>query len=602
MKYLIKTLSLKSQAILIVVLIIIIPSIVIGFISANMSTLSTKKSLESYSTRVLGQLCGNIDMYMTDMGILGIKISENSDVQRTLKSNYSSDSTSEYYQNQARMMSFLNGLNFVRTDISGIYLYNTQEIIYYKRGENVFTRPVLTFGKFNLEGQEWFDDLQESNDVMTIVGPGYVRMDNKTDYSVFSVARKVLISNSNESIGYLLINMDINKIESICNNVLLGEGDTIVVFDGNGKVVYSTSLIDKIKIEEFLYKDLKKNPGRLNSVEINGKKMLAFSSDANFSKWSVVQLFDREYVYKNANTYVVMNIIGTLITSLLAIVLLLIVVKRVIRPVSKISESMKYLESGNFGIEVKAEGNDEINQLFLSFNSMSKRLKTLINEVYESKLKARDAHMSALQNQINPHFLYNTLESIHMMAEINGDSTVAKMVSSLGKYFRYCIKGGEIMATLGEELEFVNNYVTVQKIRFLHKFKYFVFTNEDLLCKRIPRLIIQPIIENCIVHGFDSSESGFFIMVSAFSKDDTFYISIADNGMGIDETTMSQISYECEHETPFLQTEKINKIGISNINMRIKTLYGESFGLKVVSIMGVGTEVILSIPVNRLEA
>jgi two-component system sensor histidine kinase YesM len=241
-------------------------------------------------------------------------------------------------------------------------------------------------------------------------------------------------------------------------------------------------------------------------------------------------------------------------------------------------------------------------QLYASFNQMAVRLGDLIHEVSDSNLKAREAQLKALRSQINPHFLYNTLASIQMLAEINEDSEVAKMISSLGKYFRYCTKSDDQFATVREEFGFVEEYITFQRIRLSNDIRFLIFADERVMNMKIPRLSIQPIIENAIIHGKvdkkdrDENESGL-ILLSAQIFNDTMQISIADNGEGIMPEKLKKMN---ERFSVMDSGESIggttDSVGLTNINERIKELFGKEWGLQIFSIYGHGTETILTFP------
>jgi two-component system sensor histidine kinase YesM len=600
--------SLRFQAVTAVILLVAAPTIVIGIFTSHLLASSSERQVASYSDVILNQLCGNIDMYMTDMLSVGVKISNNIDVQNTLKSVALPITDRTYVEYLNRMMSFLDGLSFVRSDISGVYIYNTDEIVYYKHNQNVFVRPKLSLGKFSLTEQRWYTLLEESPDDSVILGPGYVRIANQSPMDVFSLATKVTDPETRRDIGYLLVNMDIAKIDELCTNATIEGENATCILDGNGEVVFSNSNIANRSIESLYDETGGMNYTELRKFSLDDKYYHVMAKKSHFSSWTIMQIYDDAYMNQKANQYNLIHIVGIALGVVLSIAVMLFLIHRVIGPLSAFRSGMSRLELGDFGARLPSERKDEMGQLYDSFNQMAVHLGDLIHEVSDSKLKAREAQLKALRSQINPHFLYNTLASIQMMAEINDDPDVAKMISSLGRYFRYCTKSEEQFATVREEFGFVEEYITFQRIRLSSDIRFLAFVDEGVLDRKIPRLSIQPIIENSIIHGKvdkkerESGESGL-ILLSAQMFDEKMQISIADNGVGVAPAKLKELNAQFVAMKSDEPVEGgTDSVGLANINERIKVLFGKEWGLQIFSIYGYGTETILTFPADGADA
>jgi two-component system sensor histidine kinase YesM len=225
------------------------------------------------------------------------------------------------------------------------------------------------------------------------------------------------------------------------------------------------------------------------------------------------------------------------------------------------------------------------------FNRMIIRVKDLLQEVSLTEKRKQKADMRALQNQINPHFIYNTLESIRMLAESNDDPRVAKLTYLLGLQMRYSIVRSEEAVTIRQELDHVRNYYQLLQIRFPDKFNLNIDVPEKFLQLPVIKLVFQPIVENAVFHGLDQKAGLGTLSITAWSEHGNAVFCVEDDGIGMDEATLRSLNNNLQNGT---ESERFG-IGLRNVNERIRLHYGSSFGLLVESVLGVGTRVTLRI-------
>ena len=237
------------------------------------------------------------------------------------------------------------------------------------------------------------------------------------------------------------------------------------------------------------------------------------------------------------------------------------------------------------------------------FNRMVRKINNLINSVYLAQINEKQTKMDALQIQINPHFLYNTLETIRMLAEINDDSDVAKISETLGRLLRYGVDIFNTQATMKDELEHLRNYIFIQNYRFSNKFEVNIDVDDEILNMPVIKLIIQPIVENAIYYGLEGKNGKSCINIYGIRQDNSIIISIMDNGRGMDEETLERVKrgiYSDEKQE--LKKGKKRSIGLRNVNERIKLKYGVQYGLELESTENIGTCVKINLPVfNQKE-
>ncbi len=263
--------------------------------------------------------------------------------------------------------------------------------------------------------------------------------------------------------------------------------------------------------------------------------------------------------------------------------------KFIVDRIEALTKNAKAIQDGKLEVDVTSDDKDEIGTLIRAFGQMVERIKFLIEEVFESKLNEKNYEMRALQQQINPHFLYNTLSMINFMALESGQNDISKITLSLSDFYRTALNKGNNTCSLGDELKNMNAYLDIQQMMHDYEFELDVVIDEELKDYETPNLILQPIVENAIGHGIDLLEDRKGILsVYATSTDDEIYIMVEDNGVGMDEETMEK-----------MLSQNSKGYGMRNVNQRIKLLYGEDYGLHIESIIGQGTVVTIRLPKRK---
>lgn len=242
---------------------------------------------------------------------------------------------------------------------------------------------------------------------------------------------------------------------------------------------------------------------------------------------------------------------------------------------------------------------DEIGTLYNEYANMLDELNASIKRDYQDKLNVLDAQMKSLEARINSHFLFNTLESINSMAEIDNNEKIATMSLALGNMFRYAIKTPSEIVLLEDEINHMNDYISIQSIRFSNKFTLTLDVPETLYHEKVLKLILQPLVENSFYHGLNYCTTGDNITVQAKKAENILYITVSDNGQGMTEDIMNDLQTKLSEEASFTELGHRNKqgIGLKNIHSRIELYYGKGYGLTIQSQSGNGTSITIRIPV-----
>ena len=272
------------------------------------------------------------------------------------------------------------------------------------------------------------------------------------------------------------------------------------------------------------------------------------------------------------------------------------------RRINLLRNQMHQVSKGDYNIIEKFNGNDEVFELFCDLQTMIREIKELDAQIFTQKLRQeqlinhqQEIKFELLSSQINPHFLYNTLESIRMRAHSAGDKDVANAIKLLGKAMRHSLEVQGKPTSLSSELEYIQNYLEIQKFRFGDKIHYEIKVSPEINCEEymILPLLIQPIVENAISHGLEDVDSGGFISIKIEKENDKIKISASDNGCGISERKLRELLEWINTPEP---ENKTGSIGLRNVNQRIKIFYGEDYGVSIASILGKGTTVKLTLP------
>ena len=288
-----------------------------------------------------------------------------------------------------------------------------------------------------------------------------------------------------------------------------------------------------------------------------------------------------------------------LVGMLAGLLPLLVIISNIFtKPLRQVSEAIRKFAKGDFNQQVEVSTSDEIGEVARCFNKMVGDIEKLINENYVITLKEKESELAALQSQINPHFLYNTLDSLYWQATEAGDDDIAESVYALSQLFKLVLSKGQGVITVGQEIELVARYLQIQKMRFSKRLNYNISVDENINKAKIPKLIIQPFVENAIVHGFENVSKPCELNLSGKREGEFLHFEIEDTGIGMSKDQIQEI---WKQETDKYAKQRIGRYAIKNIKERLELKYGDKFKLEINSKIGVGTTVILILPYEGEE-
>lgn len=416
---------------------------------------------------------------------------------------------------------------------------------------------------------------------------------------VYTAARKIVnIEKGFEPIGVMFITVDLSDMERMVNLICPDESAVTYISSDDGRVVFDSSgertggtlplgLVDRLG-----------GSTKQDIVLENGRPYVMVSAKEEDINWHVITLIP-EAVYAADALAVSISILKTAVLALLVAILITTLLSRAIsRPLEELAAVMGQLGLQNLNQRVTVRGADEIAQLGENFNNLMEKLETSIHNEYIMDLRQKDATIRALQAQLTPHFLYNVLQSMGSIALLHHVPEINTMATALGNSLRYTIKGGDTLATVREEIEHVKNYLAIQKIRYGERLNYLIDIPEYIMDNLLPRVSLQPMVENAIVHGFEQRQEPGNISIRGWVEGTRLVIEVSDDGQGITAERLTEIMKSLENEVG-TSNNHAGGIGISNLNARMKLLYKQYGELKIESDLGIGTVVRIEVSAIR---
>lgn len=394
--------------------------------------------------------------------------------------------------------------------------------------------------------------------------------------------------------GVLLVDMKYSMIEELLDNLNEAAGETYYYLcTDDGEILYHPR---KAEIDRGLFvEESSKAAGYENGtyeLSLNGKKRNVVVNNLSYTGWKLVGVVPEGVQTASINKFRYYIIATTIILLMMLLIVNKMIARKISKPILKLDESVKSYETGGKA-EIYIGGSSEIRHLANSVQNSYKQIEQLMEEIIRQQNKRRKSELDALQSQINPHFLYNTLESITWMVEANKNEEAVFMISELAKLLRISLSKGKTVIRISDELQHSKSYMNIQLIRYKDRFKVEFLIDEKVENCCIVKLVVQPVLENAIYYGvgnMDEDEGGK-ITVRGERKDDDIFLSIEDNGMGMSQEVVDNL---------LTNSEKVPKhgsgVGLINVHTRIQLMFGEEYGLKIYSEPDEGTKVVIHIP------
>ena len=567
--------------------LMVIAVLIFLFIALNFTKNTIYENSINYTSQIIKQVNYDIDSYMDYMLNISSIIAANSDVSYYL---YNTQQPEEELQEEKeRIISQFKTIRNSRNDIYNIAVVADNGRSILNEGEDQFTEYI------DVREQSWYQAALSTKNLIAI-SSSHVQNAIQSSYKwVITLSRPLVNYKTGENGGVFFIDLNYNAISSLCSNNNIGGSGYIFILDENGNIIYHPQqqlMYGGLKTEN-IDEIMSSTKDHFQSEE--GDKLYTISK-SDMTGWTVVGAAYTSELLKNNKQAQMMYLLVAGVLLLGVIAISSIISREITKPIRQLRDSMSMVEEGRFDkANVPVTASNEVGSLSKSFNVMTERIHTLMEQnVYEQKQKRKN-ELKALQAQINPHFLYNTLDSIIWMSEAGRNDEVVLMTSALARLLRQSISNDKEQITVAEEIEYVRSYLTIQKMRYKDKLEYSIDVSPEINHVMIIKFALQPIVENAIYHGLKYKDTKGNLSIRGYVRGKKAYITIADDGVGMEEAALEHIFDETKKE------HKSNGVGVPNVQKRLKLYYGQEYGISYISRKGVGTVATVTVPLEEQE-
>ncbi|WLR49091.1 sensor histidine kinase [Halobacillus litoralis] len=595
---LLKKNSIHTKLFMIILVFVCIPLLVLGFFWYGKSTKTIENNAVQNSQHLLAQTNEYLDFYLNDLEQSTVPIVSMSPIQRYL--DLSPGSTSRYdrfiLDKDIKEEAFSNILEG-RSDIFGISLINQfgMQVNNYSQ-----VNHFLNMNQIRNRNQELLEQTEQL-DAYQIMNIDFIR-----DTPVLTVVRKVYDVQTFETSGLLIINLRLNQIDNIINEVTESHFNRVWIVNENHRIIFHP---DQTELgQTFDYEENQTESQNFLINQIEDKRTLMVMDRSDQSNWTMIANVPMQAVMTNLMSF--RNLTIWIGLALIGVALLFVggFSFSLTYSLINLQKLMKKAQSGRLKFNkikpLRLYRNDEVSDLYDSFYNMTEELNRLIEEIHHSKLKEkeleiknRESELRAMQSQINPHFLYNTLELINSHAIIENQLMISRMTTSLADMFRYNVSNSKKVVTLKEEIQQIRSYLDIQQERFEDLNVVYDVKEEDIKEVLATRITLQPILENAFIHGYE--EHGLapsFIGIYGKRNEFGYSLFIVDHGNGMDETTKDTYNQAFRTNEPSDEKKSTKRIGMNNVHRRLHATFGQPYGLTIERSNEKGTVIVITLP------
>jgi len=559
------------------IILIAIPLIAFTIIFSEITSSTTNEQFEYASNLYVNQVLNNIDKELEEQDSTLLSLQWDEVIQNEIKKDYTL-STLKERQNSAKLVT--DKMQTVLNSRLGI------ELFYLIRNDDEEFWIASSIEAEEMATGLWYKN-EKISDLCSHKNGQISWLKVAEQDNILLGMRDVYDTDQLDKIGLIIIGIKDSQISDLYSNLKTTTGSYFVIFGDNGEVILTDSTDDRNNDD--IYHAIQNKASWSNLV--NGYNIAYTYSE--YSGWYIAQ------VTPNAEIISIINRTRFILFGIIFIILaILLFVTRsfantMVQPIRELMIEMDKVRKEDFQVNADESRHDEFGELATDFNLMVKKINNLIVEDYQKQLVLQEAEYKYLRAQINPHFLYNTLDSINWMAAEAGQKNISKIAVSLGRLLRRSISNRSDVVLLSDELEALNDYIIIQKMRYGDRLNVDIDIPDKYLVCAIPRSTLQPIVENSLMHGIDKKHEAGNIVINTIELENMLIISICDDGIGMSEERAAAVLHGN------LEEESMHTgVGVKNVNKRLNIIFGEEYGLMIESEVGVGTTVLVKIPLN----
>ncbi len=585
-KQIFRNVGLRSRMTMSNIFIALIPFIIFSIVSGSVFLNQAQKTAVEHTAQMIHQVSNSMDVYVGTIEKMANYIQM--DLKDSPLFHMRSDLDADWQTESAKIRAILENIAGSHHEVAGILVASKNDM-YVSTGMSRISRDPF-------EEESWYRQAAGAPDeiqlISVVTGRNIVTNRSYSVDDVFSLAKAVQDPHTGEVLGVVLFDIRHDIIQKSIKGATIGEKGFVFVTDENDNIVYTP-------VNDVVYRV---NPQWLRdgnmpvNARIQGGSYQIRSELSGYTGWRTVGVFSMDEVMAGVNTIIYILIASIIISLILIVTVSFHMGRTMTQPILRLKQLMKRAESGDLSVRFDSPYNDEIGALGWSFNHMIEQIDNLIHMVYVEQKNKRLAEMKSLQEQIKPHFLYNTLDTISWMARDYEAEDIVKLVDALTNMFRIGLSHGNDIITVQEEITHVSNYLYIQKIRYKDRLNYEIHVEESLYPYKVPKLILQPLVENAIYHGIKAKRGGGTVYVSGEARGKSMILTIRDNGAGMPQEKVEELNRRMSEHS---ELDEKTSFGMFYIRERIQLCYGEQYGVRVESQLGEGTCVTITLPRDK---
>ncbi|NBD25751.1 cache domain-containing sensor histidine kinase [Paenibacillus glycinis] len=556
----------------------------ISLISYQLSVGAVEKNSQGYIEEIIKQVNTNIQSYVDNMENISLLAMTSKDVKYYISDN-SFISPEERRPYEKRISDLFQAILYTRQDIANLMVFGYN-------GRFVSDRRITDLNpNADIAQQAWYKDAKAAGGRSVISAPHIQNIIQNEYRWVVSLSRELKSTDGITAEGVFLVDLNLSVINDLASNINLGKRGYVFIVDRKGNIVYhpQQQLINSNLTAELIPEVTAAKSGSSFIADDDKGKRIYSIQDTSFG-WKIVGVAYTDDLIASKGTIRNSILLYALCGLGISLLISFWLSYRLSRPIRNLQADMKLVERGNFGIQTEIGQMNEIGQLGRTFNMMVGRIKTLMDEIIQNQESKRKSELQLLQAQINPHFLYNTLDSIVWMAEQKQHEEVVLMTSALAKLFRASITKDQEIVPIRVEAEHIANYLLIQKMRYESQLDYEIDIADDIMRNKTLKILLQPFVENAIYHGIRGSADKGLIAIRGMRVGDNVVFEVEDNGQGMTPEQLQRLLLPEDGEDR-------KGIGIRNVDERIKLYFGREYGVHIRSEREVGTCVTITIPI-----
>ncbi|MBT2755666.1 sensor histidine kinase [Mesobacillus foraminis] len=565
--------SLRTKLLIMFLFLTVLPLILVGIISYIKSYNIVAQKSYSLAQIQVGQLSREFDVVFQDIK----RFTEIGKKDSTVQFLIDKQNTAEESKSILGMIRLYRESYQYSDSIMNIKIISTDgKAVSEDRGVHLLDKEAISKPPF----VSLLDDPTK-----TIIEPIY-----KNSNPVLSLTSTIVSDRSKEVIGFINILVKSSVFKNILNEAALNYSGTFHIKSETGKLLFSNPQFANVPVSTQMI-------GNKSGFLTQGTTFIVYET-SSLTGWKVIRYVPLTEITKEAHEIrsLIVLTVGSLV--ILTIGLYFFITSKLILPLRMLKEKMKQASLGDLEVKIVNKGTDEITDLSDNFNSMIMKIKALLTKSVNEQKQLKIAELRTMQAQINPHFLYNSLETIIWMAEAKKGQEVIEITKALSYFFRITLSKGKDFILLEDEINHVRNYLIIQKMRYQDILDVNFHLNDDILKYKIIKLTLQPIIENAIYHGIKNKRGKGLVRIKGdFTPEGNISIDVIDNGIGMTDDKLREVRQQLSSGLPFEKDQ--GGFGMVNVHQRIRLQYGPSFGITINSLYGSGTRVSLIIPAER---